>query len=114
MIRCRGTNEPGKLSLGKTSGGPQFANLAGNLLFRARLFKLIQPGLPARIEAAVKDMSSLLVSVPGGTYLKQLLALQGALDLLRRDRPFFHETARRPLLRSSRGRSTDPPSDMRE
>ena len=39
-------------------------------------------------------MSSLLVNVPGRILLKPLLALDGAINLLRRDRHLFHKTVR--------------------
>ncbi len=98
--RC-GANEPGKLSLSEARGGPQFVDLAGDLIVRSRLLEIPQPGRLACIESAVKDLNCVdggfrlpgHVKSPGKCAwpdsLQTLLALHGAFDLLRRDHPSF-------------------------
>src|SRR5260370_35232273 len=54
--RCCRINELGELSLGKARSSPQIADLAGDLLVRPRLLKVLQPGRLTCIEPAVKDL----------------------------------------------------------
>src|SRR5260370_132830 len=53
--RRRCADEFGKLSLGKARGRSQFADFAGDLLVRPRLFQVLQPAWLAFVEPTVKD-----------------------------------------------------------
>src|ERR1035438_828544 len=124
--RCRGANEPGKLSLGETRGSPQIVDLAGDLLVRSRLLKVLQPGRFACIEPAVKDLhcvdggfrSLSHVKPPGKCAWAD--SPQTASCALRRDRspsaglPALSQDRARPPLRSPRGRSTGSGDELLE
>ena len=108
--RCGGAYELGELSLGEGRRCPQFVDFAGDLFVRARLFQVLHPGWFAFVGSAVKDLhriasrfqrlcfvngiSSLLICVLRRIRLKPLLALDGAIDLFRRDYALFRNTVR--------------------
>src|ERR1022692_4851355 len=116
--RRRRANESGKLSLGEARRGPQFVDLAGDLLVRARLLKVLQPGRLACIEPAMKDLhcvdggfrSLSHVKPPGMCAWADLP--QTASCAPERDRspsagpPVLSQVRARLRLRSPRGRST--------